>query len=79
LKIRFRPSSARRRLEATACPSVLIATAVAISNSSFSPKIRAIPLPGFTPITIGALWCGKTTPLLQTLLDELKLCAKWLV
>ena len=53
-----------------------IGLSVAIPNSSFSPKIRAIPLPGFTPVTIGALWRGKTTPLLQVLLDELKLRAK---
>jgi DNA-binding transcriptional LysR family regulator len=56
-----------------------IGLSVAIPNSSFSPKIRAIPLPGFTPITIGALWRGKTTPLVQALLDELKLRAKRLV
>jgi DNA-binding transcriptional LysR family regulator len=56
-----------------------IGLSVAIPNSSFSPKIRAIPLPGFAPIVIGALWRGKTTPLLQALLDELKLRAKRLV
>ena len=53
-----------------------IGLSVAIPNSSFSPKIRALPLPGFAPIPIGALWRGKTTPLLQALLDELKLRAK---
>jgi hypothetical protein len=46
------------------------------SQFHFSPKIRAIPLPGFAPIVIGALWRGKTTPLLQALLDEMKLRAK---
>jgi len=56
-----------------------IGLSVAIPNASFSPKIRAIPLPGFAPIVIGALWRGKTTPLLQALLDELKLRAKRLV
>jgi DNA-binding transcriptional LysR family regulator len=53
-----------------------IGLSVAIPHSSFSPKIRVIPLPGFTPITIGALWRGKITPLLQALLEELKLRAK---
>jgi DNA-binding transcriptional LysR family regulator len=56
-----------------------IGLSVAIPNASFSPKIRAIPLPGFTPIVIGALWRGKITPLVQALLDELKLRAKRLV
>jgi DNA-binding transcriptional LysR family regulator len=56
-----------------------IGLSVAIPNSSFSPKIRVLPLPGFAPINIGALWRGKTTPLLQALLDELKLRAKRLV
>jgi DNA-binding transcriptional LysR family regulator len=53
-----------------------IGLSVAIPNASFSPKIRAIPLPGFDPIVLGALWHGKTTPLLQALLDEMKLRAK---
>jgi DNA-binding transcriptional LysR family regulator len=56
-----------------------IGLSVAIPNSSFSPKIRVLPLPGFAPIAIGALWRGKTTPLLQAMLDELKLRAKRLV
>jgi DNA-binding transcriptional LysR family regulator len=38
--------------------------------------LRALPLPGFDPIVIGALWRGKVTPLLQGLLDELKARAK---
>ena len=53
-----------------------IGLSVAIPQTSFSPKIRALPLPGFAPILIGALWRGKTTPLVQALLDELKLRAK---
>ena len=53
-----------------------IGLSVAIPNTSCSPKIRALPLPGFAPIRIGASWRGKTTPLMQGLLDELKLRAK---
>jgi DNA-binding transcriptional LysR family regulator len=56
-----------------------IGLSVAMPNPGFSSKIRALPLPGFSPIIIGALWRGKTTPLLQALLDELKLRAKRLV
>jgi DNA-binding transcriptional LysR family regulator len=56
-----------------------IGLSVAIPNSSLSPKIRAIPLPGFDPVVIGAMWRGRITPLLQAFLDELKLRAKRLV
>lgn len=53
-----------------------IGLSVSIPKSGLSAKIRAIPLPGFVPIIIGALWRGKTTPLVQALLEELKLRAK---
>ena len=56
-----------------------IGLSVSIPKSNFPTHVRAIPLPGFTPITMGALWRGKTTPLVQALLDELKLHAKRLV
>lgn len=49
-----------------------IGLSVAVPQSSFSPKVRALPLPGFAPVTAGALWRGKATPLIQTLLDELQ-------
>jgi DNA-binding transcriptional LysR family regulator len=66
-------------IEAYVASGLGIGLSVAIPNAIFSPKIRAIPLPGFAPIVIGALWRGKTAPLLQALLDELKLRAKRLV
>ena len=56
-----------------------IGLSVAIPKSSFSAKIRALPLPGFAPITVGAAWRGKATPLVQALLEEFKLRAKRLV
>jgi DNA-binding transcriptional LysR family regulator len=56
-----------------------IGLSVAIPHAHFPPGIRALPLPGFAPILIGALWRGKATPLLQVLLDELKLRAERLV
>lgn len=55
-----------------------VGLAVAIPKSNLSPKIRAIPLPDFAPIVMGALWRGKTSPLLQMLLEELKSRAKQL-
>jgi len=53
-----------------------IGLAVAVPRSQLSPKIRALPLPGFAPVVIGALWRGKTTPLLQMVIDEAKARAK---
>ncbi|MDB6028324.1 MAG: Transcriptional regulator, LysR family [Verrucomicrobiales bacterium] len=49
-----------------------IGLSVAIPQLDFSPKVRAIPLPGFEPILLGVLYSNKMTPLLQALLDELK-------
>jgi DNA-binding transcriptional LysR family regulator len=49
---------------------------VAIPGKTLSPKVRALPLPGFPPIIIGALWRRRMTPLLQVFLDELKSRAK---
>lgn len=53
-----------------------IGLTVSLPAAGRSAKIRVLPLSGFAPITIGALWRGKTTPLLQTLLDEMKSRAK---
>lgn len=43
---------------------------VSIPKTKMSPKVREIPLPGFAPVVIGALWRGKPAGVLQTLLDE---------
>jgi DNA-binding transcriptional LysR family regulator len=47
-----------------------IGLTVSIPKTKMSPKVRAIPLPGFAPVVIGALWRGKPSAALQTLLDE---------
>jgi DNA-binding transcriptional LysR family regulator len=49
-----------------------IGLSVAIPRAKLSPKIRTISLPDFIPIQIGALWRGKATPLLQSLLSEME-------
>ncbi|HEU5123196.1 MAG TPA: hypothetical protein VFW05_03930, partial [Verrucomicrobiae bacterium] len=49
---------------------------VAVPNQSISSKVRVVPLAGFPSILIGALWRGKTTPLLEVFLDELQVRAK---
>jgi DNA-binding transcriptional LysR family regulator len=41
-----------------------------------SLKVRAVPLPDFAPVALGALWRGKTSALLQAFLDEIRLRAK---
>ena len=40
-----------------------------IPKTKLSPEVRALPLPGFQPVTFGAIWRGKTTPLIQAFLD----------
>jgi DNA-binding transcriptional LysR family regulator len=53
-----------------------IGVSAAIPGKTLSSKVRALPLPGFPPIVVGALWRRSATPLLQALLDELKSRAK---
>ena len=47
-----------------------IGVTVSIPKTKMSPKVREIPLPGFVPVVIGALWRGKPSAVLRTLLDE---------
>ena len=56
-----------------------IGVAVAVPKRAPSPKVRALPLPGFPPVVIGAMWRGKTTPLLQAFLGEAQSRAKQLM
>ncbi len=55
-----------------------IGLSVAIPQYRPSAKIRSIPLEGFTPVTLAALWPGKLTPLIQAFLDELQRRARML-
>ena len=52
-----------------------IGVSAAIPEKPLSAKVRALPLAGFPPVTIGASWRGRKMPLLQAFLDELKLRA----
>jgi DNA-binding transcriptional LysR family regulator len=56
-----------------------IGVSVAIPKKSLSENVKALPLPGFPPVVIGAMWRGRTTPLLQVFLDEFQLRARQLV
>ncbi len=53
-----------------------IGLSVHVPQAKLSPKVRAVPLPDFSPVVVGALWRGKTFALLQAFLDELQLRAK---
>ena len=55
-----------------------IGVSAAIPKKLLSPKVRVLPLEDFPPVSIGALWRGRKTPLLQTFLDELQAHAKLL-
>lgn len=47
-----------------------LGVSVAIPQVEFPRQIRAILLPDFSPVVVGALWRGKPKPLLQACLDE---------
>ena len=55
-----------------------IGVAAAIPKKTFSPKVRVLPLAGFPPVVIGALWRGRKTPLLEAFLEEMQLRVRWL-
>jgi len=55
-----------------------IGVTVSVPKSQPSPNVRALSLPDFTPVVMGALWRGQTSPLLHAFLEELKLRAKQL-
>ena len=47
-----------------------IGVSVQVPRAKLSPNVRAVPLPDFAPVVLGALWRGKTSALLQAFLDE---------
>jgi DNA-binding transcriptional LysR family regulator len=53
-----------------------IGLSVAIPKKALLAGVRALPLPGFAPIKIAALWHGHVTPLLQAFIEESKSRAK---
>ncbi len=50
--------------------------ALALPGKKFSARVRALPLTGFPPMILGALWGRRQTPWLETVLNELKLRAQ---
>jgi DNA-binding transcriptional LysR family regulator len=53
-----------------------IGVSAAIPNKTFSPKVRVLPLDGFPPVIIGALWRGRKPLLLAAFLEELQMRAR---
>ena len=53
-----------------------IGLSVQVPKARIAPNVRALPLPEFSPVILGALWRGKTSVLVQAFLDELQLRAK---
>jgi DNA-binding transcriptional LysR family regulator len=47
-----------------------IGVSVAIPRKTVSTSVRVLPLPGFPPVVMGALWRGRKTPLIEMFLDE---------
>ena len=59
-------------IEAYVASGLGIGLSAAIPKKIFSPKVRVLPLAGFPPVVIGALWRGRKTPLLEAFLEELQ-------
>jgi DNA-binding transcriptional LysR family regulator len=53
-----------------------IGLTLSIPGTKMSPKVRPLGLPGFAPVTIGALWQGRPTPVVKLLLEELRAGAR---
>ena len=51
-------------IEAYVASGLGIGVSVAIPRKISSPKVRVLPLDGFPPVVIGALWRGRKTPLI---------------
>ncbi len=56
-----------------------IGVSIAIPRKNSPPRVRALPLEGFPPVVIGALWRGFRTPLIEAFLAEAQKRAKELV
>lgn len=56
-----------------------IGVTVAVPKTKYRPRVRALPLEGFDPVTFGVLWQGRRTPLLDALLHALELAVRQLL
>ncbi|HEX3717148.1 MAG TPA: LysR family transcriptional regulator [Verrucomicrobiae bacterium] len=63
-------------VEAYVASGLGIGVSVAIPGKTFAAGLRALPLSGFAPVVIGALWRGHKTPLIEAFLAETQRRAK---
>jgi DNA-binding transcriptional LysR family regulator len=47
-----------------------------VPKMKLRPEVRRLPLPGFEPVTFGALWRGKATPVMEAFIEVVKGRAK---
>jgi DNA-binding transcriptional LysR family regulator len=47
-----------------------------VPKTALLPEVRSLPLPGFQPVTFGALWRGRPTPLIEAFLETIQERAK---
>lgn len=52
---------------------------VHLPKLQLNPKVRALPLEGFDPVTLGVLWQGRRTPVLEAFLQLLERTAQELM
>ncbi len=57
-------------IEAYAANGLGIGLSLAIPRKVPAAKVRALPLDGFPPLVIGAMWRGRKTPLIEAFLAE---------
>jgi DNA-binding transcriptional LysR family regulator len=63
-------------LEAYVTSGLGIAVSVVMPGKTLANNVRPVPLSGFPPVVIGALWRGRKTPLIEMLLQEIQRRAK---
>jgi DNA-binding transcriptional LysR family regulator len=66
-------------VEAYVASGLGLGLSIAIPRKNLSPKVRAVPLEGFPPLIIGALWRGRKTPIVELFLAEAQKRAKKIV
>ena len=64
--------SSARLIERYVASGYGIGLAVAVPGFKPSPQVRALPLPHFPPVVVGAAWSGKLSNIAQQLLTELE-------
>lgn len=45
---------------------------VLVDRKARQPGVRTLPLPGFSPLTMGALWRGQPSEIVQTVIEEVR-------